>query len=154
MTTPPVSPQSPADSAPQAHRAPAAYPAPAAYAAPASGAPAPATYAPATSAMRGNPLGLASTVIGAVLLLSLFLQMIVQVGAIGRGDVGMLGIIGVATNVIQGLLALAAVVCGAIGLTRRGRPQALAGIGTGIGVAMLISTIVWGLLYPAVLSLT
>ncbi|TFV84813.1 hypothetical protein E4V99_07155 [Microbacterium sp. dk485] len=138
MTTPP---QSPAPSAPQAYGTPAGYPSPAA-------------YAPAASAVRGNPFGLASAVVGAVLLLSLFLQMIVQVGAIGRGDVSMLGIIGVATNLIEGLLAVTAVVLGIIGLTRRGRPQALAGIGTGIGVAMLISTIVWGLLYPAVLSLS
>lgn len=141
MTTPPASPQPAAPSSPQPYGTPAGYPAP-------------ASYAPAAPAVRGNPFGLASTVVGAVLLLSLFLQMIVQVGAIGRGDVSMLGIIGVATNLIEGLLAVTAVVLGIIGLTRRGRPQALAGIGTGIGVAMLISTVVWGLLYPAVLSVT
>ncbi|QEW04609.1 hypothetical protein [Microbacterium lushaniae] len=144
MTTPPVSPQSPADSAPQAHRAPAGYPAPAAYAAPGSAAPA--------SAARGNPYGLASIVVGAVLLLSLLLQMILQAAALGgTGDA--LSIIGVAGNLVQGILSIVAVALGVVGLTRRGRPQALAGVGTGIGVALLVSTIVWALLYPAALSL-
>jgi hypothetical protein len=108
---------------------------------------------PGAPSRPGNPFGLVAIIAGGLLLLSTIVQVGVQTAAVARDDFEALGLSSGVSTLIDGLISLVAVVFGIIGLAQRGRPHALAGIGAGIGIATLVSAIVWGLIYPAALSL-
>lgn len=146
MSYPPV-PQQPAPQHPPQTGGPAYPPAsqpgyPAAPTPPGYGAtPAQPGY-PAPSAppaRRGNPAGLvAAILVGA----SLALQLIQSVSmaamfASPDFDPSFYGVVAAVFSVFQGLLAVAAVVLGAIGLAAGRRPKALSGIGLGGGAVVL-----------------
>ena len=123
------------------------------YAAPAyGGAPygAPANRAAARSAP--NVLGIVALGLGVLVLVSGTVSLVVQTGIMRSGDyMAMSAILGV-FSFFQGVLAVAAIACGAIGLALKGRSKGAAGIGLGIGVAALWS-ILGGVVYGAVLQL-
>jgi hypothetical protein len=115
------------------------------YAAPgyAAGAYPPAAYpaAAATPAPARNPLGLAALIIGGILMLNSLVSLLVQTATIRGGNFPMIGAITAFFSVAQGALAVAAIICGAIALTRKGRAKGAAGVGLGIGIAVLWSVL-------------
>jgi hypothetical protein len=102
-------------------------------------------------ARTGNLLGLVALIVGVVLLMFGFVMMLVQGGLIAAEVYDALGAVSLLNTVVSGLLAAAAIVLGAVGLAQRGRPKALAGIGLGIGAAVLVS-VFSGVLYSVIVS--
>lgn len=117
------------------------------------GSPHPGTAAGAAPGRRGNPFGLVSLLAAAAIFLSMIVQLIAQVNAVAGDDYQLLGVLGLVTSVINGIFAIVAITFGIIGLARRGRSHVLAGIGLGVGITTLISTLLWGLVYPLALNL-
>jgi hypothetical protein len=115
-------------------------------------------YAGASAAVtapkgKGNPFGLISLIAGGVLLLWQFVFLFLQAGAYAASSYETLGAIGALNGIVQGILALAALVFGFIGLAQRGKPKVVAGIGTGIGISGLVGVLV-GLLFPVIIAAT
>lgn len=106
---------------------------------------------PAPAPRNTNVPGVISVILGGVLLVTATVSMLAQFAAIQSGHHEWFLVIGPATQVVEGLLAVGAVATGIVGLTRKGRPKALAGIGLGIGVAVLWQN-VGALLYNALAS--
>jgi hypothetical protein len=115
------------------------------YGAPAYGSPAGApTGVPGPAATRRNVPGLVSVILlGACLLLQL-IQTVVQQSMIAAPDVSFeaVGLVSFVFTFVGGLLAIAAIVLGAIGLAGRDRPRALAGIGLGGGIVTVVSILI------------
>lgn len=91
-------------------------------------------------AKRGNPAGLFAAILVGVTMVIAILQTVVTATLITGTAPGysLYGTVTMIIAVVQGLIALAAVVLGAIGLAQRGRPKALAGIGLGGGAVVLV----------------
>jgi hypothetical protein len=123
-------------------------------AAPYGGAPFGAAAPQAGHAARPakNALGTIALVIGVVVLLSSTASLIAQAVVISSADYVAIGIVANIFAVVQGLLALAAIVCGAIGLAQKGRAKGAAGIGLGIGVTALWA-VLGSLVYGSLISL-
>ncbi|MFS0734705.1 hypothetical protein [Microbacterium jepli] len=81
-----------------------------------------------------------------------FVFLFIQAGAIADATPSALGALAAVNLTIQGLLSVAGLVFGVIGLVVRDRPRAFAGIGTGIAIAGLVGAVV-GLLFPLVIGL-
>ena len=92
---------------------------------------------PPPASRTTNVPGVISVILGGVLLGTATISMLAQFAAIQSGHHEWFLVINPATQLVQGLLAVGAVAAGIAGLTRKGRPKALAGIGLGIGVAVL-----------------
>ncbi|MFS0746315.1 hypothetical protein ABC304_04665 [Microbacterium sp. 1P10UB] len=110
----------------------------------------PAGRAPA--ARSRNVPGLVSLILGAATMLWAFVFLFIQAGAIADATPSALGALAAVNLTIQGLLSVAGLVFGVIGLVVRDRPRAFAGIGTGIAIAGLVGAVV-GLLFPLVIGL-
>ncbi|GAA5195929.1 hypothetical protein [Microbacterium jejuense] len=141
MTTPPSTPETPHDQ-----------PIPAPDAAPAQpGAPAaPSSAAPGAK----NPLGLIALIIAVATLALSTVTLISQAAMMLQPDYDYM-LVNLVTTVftsIGGLMALAAVVLGAIGLAKKGAPKGAAGVGLGIGVAT-VWAILGNLIYSGILSI-
>lgn len=161
MTTPSQSPvpeqpsgysPPPAAETPQT-ASPASYPIPSYASAPPAGAP--ESYgAPDSTAGRPRPnvLGIIALAIGIVVMLSSTVSLFVQAAMFSSGDYTAIGVVMGIISVVQGLLAAAAIVCGAIGLALKGRAKGAAGVGLGIGVAALWS-VLGGVLYGIIVQL-
>jgi hypothetical protein len=96
-----------------------------------------------------NTLGIIALVIGIVVLLSSSMSLVVQASMIRTGDYAAIAAIVGVFSLVQGALALAAIVCGGIGLALRGRARGTAGVGLGIGVTALwavLGSILYGTL--------
>ena len=118
--------------------APDAY-ATASYGPPPSYVSAPDAAAPARPAR--NVMGIVALVIGAVLLLSSTISLVAQAFLIRAADYVLISTVLAGFSTLQGILAVAGVVCGSIGLALKGRPKGAAGVGLGIGVAVLWSVL-------------
>jgi hypothetical protein len=91
--------------------------------------------------VRRNRAGLVAVILVAVIMVLQTISSFLG-GTILRGSTGSIQAYAAftgATVIIQGLLAVAAIILGAIGLAARDRPRALAGIGLGGGVVVLWS---------------
>lgn len=100
----------------------------------------------------GNPLGVVSVIVAAVVLLLGMAFLILQAGVIASGRYEALQWINIANSAISGLLGLVALIVGAIGLAQKGRPKALAGIGVGVGIAVVVG-VLSGLLYTTLIAI-
>nr|WP_315268635.1 hypothetical protein [Microbacterium lemovicicum] len=152
MSTPPPSAPRPADGPASAgpYGVPPAGPAPArGYAPPPSGSTAPA---PGRGPTTRNVPGLVSLILGAATLLWSFAFVFVQAVAIANTSPSAVGALSVVNLTVQGLLSVAGLVFGVIGLVIRDRPRAIAGIGTGLASAGLVGVAV-GLAFPLVMGL-
>ncbi|NLP84645.1 hypothetical protein HF576_12365 [Microbacterium sp. CFH 90308] len=76
-------------------------------------------------------------VVGIIVLLTSTMSLVVQASMLRTGDYAAIGAILGVFALVQGVLALAAIVCGSIGLAMRGRAKGTAGVGLGIGVTAL-----------------
>ena len=86
-------------------------------------------------------LGIVALGIGIIVLLSSTASLLVQAAMLSSGDYVAIGAILGVFSIVQGLLALAAIACGGIGLALKGRAKGAAGIGLGIGVTALWSVL-------------
>ena len=179
VTTPantPPPPETPDDQpvpAPDAGHAPDAAPAPgpdpeppaptpAPVYAPAPGHPEAASpAAPAYAVPPGPPVGGTKNTLGLVaLIIGVATLVLSSVTLVSQGvmllqpdyDYRLINLVTTVFTSIGGLMALAAVVLGAIGLARKGAPKGAAGIGFGIGVAT-VWAILGNLIYSGILSL-
>ena len=101
---------------------------------------------------RKNVIGIVALVIGVVVLLSSTGSLLVQAVMVGWNDYASIGIVLGTFSLVQGVLALAAIVCGGIGLALRGRAKGAAGVGLGIGVTALWA-VLGGLFYGPLVQL-
>ena len=92
--------------------------------------------APAARPAR-NALGIVALILGVIVLLTSSVSLVVQASMLRTGDYAAIGAILGAFALVQGALALAAIVCGGIGLALRGRAKGAAGVGLGIGITAL-----------------
>lgn len=99
-----------------------------------------------------NTIGLIALLLGIVVLISSTVSLLAQAAVIASGDYNSLAVVNTVTATVEGVLALAAVVCGGIGLALKGRSKAMAGIGLGIGVCALW-VVLGGVFYGLVVSL-
>lgn len=111
-----------------------------------------ALYGGRSEPRSGNPLGVVSVIVAAVVLLLGMAFLILQAGVIASGRYEVLQWINIANSAISGLLGLVALIVGAIGLAQKGRPKALAGIGVGVGIAVVVG-VVSGLLYTTLIAI-
>lgn len=99
-----------------------------------------------------NPLGLVSVILGGIPLLFGVIVPFVILAITRLGDYNLIGIFSALFNGLAFVLGVAALVVGLFAITRKGLPKALAGIGTGLGIAAA-----WGgitaFLYPVVMQL-
>lgn len=115
---------------------------PDAYATASYGPPPSYASAPAAPARPArNVMGIVALVIGAVLLLSSTTSLVAQAFLIRAADYTLISTVLAGFSTLQGILAVAGVVCGSIGLALKGRPKGAAGVGLGIGVAVLWSVL-------------
>lgn len=117
--------------------------------------PQPHAYGPpaeAAAARPGNPAGLVSVIAVAGLVLLDLINMGMQTAAYSDGGYMAIGFWSFAIGIVRTLVALVAVIFGIIGLTRRDRPKALAGIGLGAGALSLTSSLMWSLIYPVLMA--
>lgn len=99
----------------------------------------PAAIAPAPQ--RRNVAGLISFILGIVLLVTMTVNLVAQIALVTSGGyLAMSGVLAI-LGFLQTALALGAIVAGVIGLVRKDLGKALAGIGLGIGIAVLWSNI-------------
>lgn len=92
-----------------------------------------------------NPLAIVSVVAVGLVLIIQFAVSILTAVLLRSSNVDTYATytaIGTISVFTQGALALAAIVTGAIGLSRRGRPKGLAGIGLGGGIVVLFGIVV------------
>lgn len=118
---------------------------------PAAGYPA---HAGAAAPRPKNTIGLIALIVAIATLVLSTVTLIIQAAMMLQRDAGY-QLINAMTTVftsIGALLALAAVVLGAIGLTRKGLPKGAAGVGLGIGVATVWS-ILGSLIFNGIVSL-
>jgi hypothetical protein len=97
--------------------------------------------AQAPDGRRRNRAGLSAAILVAIILVLQTISSFLS-GAILRASSGSFELYATytaATVIIQGLLAVAAIILGAIGLAARDRPKALAGMGLGGGIVVLWS---------------
>lgn len=104
-------------------------------------------------AMKANPTGLWSLILGLCVLEVVLIWNIVQPFVISGRDMALLSTLGVLVNVIAILLAVAASLLGLLGILRRDAPRAMAGIGLGIGFTTLWSTAMSMISYSILQSL-
>jgi hypothetical protein len=107
---------------------------------PAAGAPAPAP------ARRANPLGVTALALAAAAVVIRFVAAVASAALIGSlssmgGGYELYGVVTFAFALVEGLLALAAVIVGIAGLVAKDRPRTLAGIGLGAGAAVLLGVV-------------
>lgn len=108
---------------------------------PAPGSP----FAPGPPAIRRrNTLGLvAAILVGACLVLEVIASISTTAIIASRdADYAAYGAVALLFSILEGLIATAAIVLGAIGLAGRDTPKALAGIGLGGGIAVLFGILV------------
>lgn len=88
---------------------------------------------------RADIAGISAVLLVAAALVIQVAQSIITAGMIGGTNTSfeIYGLLMGVIAVVQALLALAAVIIGAVGLAGRGRPKALAGIGVGGGAVLL-----------------
>ena len=115
-----------------------------------------APYGAASAAAGARPgrnvLGIVALGLGVVVMLSGSASLVVQASLMRTSDYTLIaGILG-AFAMVQGALALAAIVCGGIGLALKGRAKGAAGIGLGIGAAELWA-VLGGFFYTTLLQL-
>ncbi|MBD3942969.1 hypothetical protein IF188_14840 [Microbacterium sp. NEAU-LLC] len=118
---------------------------------PAQSSPGAAATAPARPK---NTLGLVALIIAIATLVLSTVTLVTQAAMMLQPNYNYV-LVNLVTTVftsIGGLLALAAVVLGAIGLAKKGAPKGAAGIGLGIGVAT-IWAILGNLIYSGILSI-
>ncbi|MET0297977.1 MAG: hypothetical protein ABW024_11285 [Microbacterium sp.] len=151
MSTPSPTPQQPSAPTP-------AFAAPQPYAGQPTGYVLPTGY-PAAGQPQGRPTpsrsvpGLISLILGIVLIVWMFVNVILQAQAIATGGVGAISALGIVTAFLNIGLALAAIGLGIAGIvSRSGSSKVAAGIGTGIG-AMALAGSISGLLYPVLFDL-
>ena len=146
MTTP----QNPYDSAPQA-------PHPASPVAPLQGhAPA---YAPDgapsgsvdATPKTGNPLGVASLIVGAGALAWQLVFVFIQAFAFANYDPTTAAITSLLNLIVLAALGLTGLILGLVALSRRDRPRVAAGIGVGLGIASTFAVLL-GLVYPVIVT--
>lgn len=99
-----------------------------------------------------NALGIVALVLGAIILVTSSMSLVVQASMMRTGDYAAIGAILGAFALVQGALALAAIVCGGIGLALRGRAKGAADVGLGIGVTALWA-VLGGLFYGPLVQL-
>ena len=97
---------------------------------------------------QSNRAGLISVILAGCVLLSQLVSALAQAAVIGGNTYEALGVVNIAFAIIDSLLAIGAIIAGAIGLAAKGRPKGLAGIGLGAGIATLFSVIVFSAIYP------
>ena len=112
----------------------------------------PAAPAPTASGPK-NALGLVALIIGVATLVLSTVTLISQAVMLLQPDYDyqLVNLVTTVFTSIGGLMALAAVVLGAIGLAKKGAPKAAAGIGLGIGIAT-VWAILGNLIYSGILS--
>jgi hypothetical protein len=101
----------------------------------------PAAYLPAAPvARRANPLGLTATILVAAAVVLQFIAAGVTGSLIANaaGDLSLYSVTSGVFVLVQGLIALAAVIVGIAGLVVKDRPHALAGIGLGGGAVIVL----------------
>jgi len=118
--------------------------------------PAGAGYAVAPAAAptaARNTLGLVALIIGVATLVLSTVTLVSQGAMLLQPDYDyqLINLVTTVFTSIGGLMAVAAVVLGAIGLAKKGAPKGAAGIGFGIGVATVWS-ILGNLIYSGILS--
>lgn len=102
-------------------------------------------------AKRGNPAGLVAVILVVANLLATIVSYGVQAVIMRTSSsIPELELSNLTFSIIGGLLALGAVVLGAIGLAARGRPKALAGIGLGAGAFALVNMLTVILIVPLI----
>ncbi|WP_185843176.1 hypothetical protein [Microbacterium kyungheense] len=156
MTTPPNTPPLPDPSAvpPQdqaftADAAPAYAATPAYASAPAhAAAPAPGAVGPK------NTIGLIALIVAVATLVLSTVTLVSQAVLMMQSDYDyvLINLVTTVLTSIGGLLSLAAVVLGAIGLAKKGAPKGAAGVGLGIGIAT-VWAILGNLIFSALVSL-
>jgi hypothetical protein len=104
------------------------------------------------SPATGSRLGLVAVILGGAALVLELVFAIVQVGLIASELYSVFDLASYVHNFLITPLAVGGIVLGAIALARRGTPKALAGIGLGIGIAMLVEAIT-SVLYTVVIPL-
>lgn len=144
MTTP-STPQGPSPSSHQGQYAP---PYPGAYPTGQPQQPGESQGAVAGRSSQSNRAGLISVILAGCILLSQLVSALAQAAVIGGNTYEALGVVNIAFAIIDSLLAIGAIIVGAIGLAAKGRPKGLAGIGLGAGIATLFSVIVFSAIYP------
>ena len=97
---------------------------------------------------QSNRAGLISVILAGCILLSQLVSALVQAAVIGGNAYEALGVVNMVFAITDSLLAIGAIIAGAIGLAAKGRPKGLAGIGLGAGIATLFSVIVFSAIYP------
>lgn len=82
-----------------------------------------------------NPLGLVSVILGGIPLLFGLLAPLLYLVTARSGDYNLVGVFSGILNGLSVVLGVAALIVGLIALTRKWQPKALAGVGTGLGIA-------------------
>lgn len=100
-----------------------------------------------------NRAGLISVIFAGVLLLTQLVSALAQAAVIGGDAYEALGALNLVFGIIDTLLALGAIIFGAIGLAAKGKPKGLAGIGLGAGVTALFTVIVFSGIYPIAIQI-
>jgi hypothetical protein len=98
-----------------------------------------------------NVLGIVALVLGVLALLGGSISLAVQTGLVSAGDYRAIAVVSGILATFQGVLAVAAIACGGIGLALKDRSRGTAGIGLGIGIAVLWS-VLGGVVYGAFLQ--
>lgn len=96
-------------------------------------------------------LGLVALILGVAGLIVELAFVFGQIGAISARAISVIGAIALAQNVIVGIVGIGAIVCGALALVRRNEPRGMAGVGLGIGIA-LVSSILITVVYSALIA--
>lgn len=110
------------------------------------------SYVPTPLPAR-NPIGIVALVAGVCAIVASLGFVLMQLPFYADFDLVMIGLIDVISRITLGVLGLAALILGLIGLNRRWASPVAAGIGTGIGASIVLGTAA-GLIQYAIMAIT
>lgn len=108
---------------------------------------------PSGAARPQRTLGLIALVLAAIAAVLSFILTLVQAGIVYSTGPSLIGVLSGANQILTGLLAIGAVIVGALAVRRRDAGSILGAMGLGGGAVILIG-VVSGLLYPVIVSLS
>lgn len=107
---------------------------------------------PRTDVPAGNVAGLIAVIAAGAMAVVSVAALVAQAFALVEGGGAAFRLVSIAGAVATAVVAIVAIVFGIVGLTRRGRPKALAGIGLGAGAMQLFGVATGSFLYPALVT--